>query len=711
MNNNSTFAKITQGDTSFIIIILCLIAVMVMFTESMLIPALPTLQSEFNTTETWVAWVLTIYLVVGTIATPIFGKLGDAFGKKKFLIVCMAFYTFGVTANGFAWNLQSLLCFRALQGLGMAMFPLAYAIIRDELPPERVAMSTGIVSAMFGVGSAVGLVLGAWITDNFGWRMTYHTIIPVAVVVTLLAAYKLKESPILTPSKVDIVGATAFSVAILSFLVAMTEGERWGWMSQNTLGLLGVALVFIVLFVAIEMRVKDPMINLAVLGKRNIFFANLTALIAGLTMFMMFQSITYLIRLPAPVGFHASIFDAGLLQVPGSIMLLAVGPIVGIIVNKRGAKLPLVLGTVVLAASFAYLYTFNSTKLEIVLGMVVMSVGMGLMMVSMINIIIQSVSQEQTGIATAMNTIFRTIGGVIGPTIAGVYLARYKSPIMIPTPRGLITGPLIPNHTAFDYIFLTALGISLIGIVLTLFIKQAGLDEEVARPDTRSLKRRSGIDATLNRVLTRTTTAASDVNNAPSVPRGEVADQSTYTPLAKVHRYGIEFMIRDGDRTRGANDVTILSTNGHVTQLKAERSGEGDDQIQEVTFTASDNNSGEMRGAVAVRSADGGHSIRFTPDKLRDYSIELLVKNGLTECDGDAVTVTAVDADITKLKSERSAEGDDQIQEVTFTVSDNNSGEMRGAVALRSAVTKKYALNISMMYEVRSIRQKEANSP
>ncbi|MGB8311809.1 MAG: MFS transporter [Halobacteriota archaeon] len=709
MNNNSNFAKITQNGTSFIIIILGFIAVMVMFTESMLIPALPTLQSEFNTTETWIAWVLTIYLVVGTIATPIFGKLGDAFGKKKFLLVCMTLYTFGVTANGFAWNLQSLLGFRALQGLGMAMFPLAYAIIRDELPPEKVAMSTGIVSAMFGVGTAVGLVLGAWITDNFGWRMTYHSIIPVAVVVTLLAAYKLKESPILTPSKVDIVGATAFSVAILSFLVAMTEGERWGWMSQNTLGLLGVALIFIVLFVAIEMRVKDPMINLAVLSKRNVFFANMTALIAGLSMFMMFQSITYLLRLPAPVGFNASIFETGLLQVPGAILLLVVGPIAGIVVNKRGAKLPLVLGVVVLAVSFAYFYAFNSTKLEIVLGLVVMMVGMGLMMVSMINIIIQSVSQAQTGIATAMNTVFRTIGGVIGPTIAGVYLMRYKSPIMIPTPRGLITGPLLPNHTAFDYIFLTALGISLAGIVLTLFIKQAG--PEVAHPDTQLPKQRPGVDATPNRVTASTAATASDVNNSPSVSEEDLVDQLPSPPPAKVHRYGIEFMVRGGDRTRGANDVTILSANGHVTQLKAERSGEGDDQIQEITFTASDSNSGEVRGAVAVRSADGGHFIRFTPDKLRDYSIELLVKNGLTERDADAVTVTAVDADITQLKAERSGEGDDQIQEIAFTASDSNSGEVRGAVALRSAVTKKYALNISMMYEVRSIRQREANSP
>ncbi len=233
----------------------------------------------------------------------------------------------------------------------------------------------------------------------------------------------------------------------------------------------------------------------------------------------------------------------------------------------------------------------------------------------------------------------------------------------------------------------------------------------MAHPDTHIPNQRSDADATPNRVTASTAATASDVNNSPSVSEEDLVDQLPSPPPAKAHRYGIEFMVRGGDRTRGANDVTILSANGHVTQLKAERSGEGDDQIQEITFTASDSNSGEVRGAVAVRSADGGHFIRFTPDKLRDYSIELLVKNGLTERDADAVTVTAVDADITQLKAERSGEGDDQIQEITFTASDSNSGEVRGAVAVRSAVTKKYALNISMMYEVRSIRQRGANSP
>ena len=186
--------------------------------------------------------------------------------------------------------------------------------------------------------------------------------------------------------------------------------------------------------------------------------------------------------MPAPVGFGSNIFDAGLIQVPGSILGIVVGPLAGRLVSKRGAKLPLVIGSIVLSISFYFIYAFHYTQAQVVFGLIVMSAGMGLMMVSMINIVIQSVSQFETGIATAMNTIFRTIGGVIGPTIAGVFLARYVSPLVIQTPRGSVVGPLIPNATAFNYIFLTALGVSLVGVLVTLLIKGKGTEIERRRP-------------------------------------------------------------------------------------------------------------------------------------------------------------------------------------------------------------------------------------
>jgi len=699
----------TRNGTWFVLALFGLIGIMVMFTEAMITPALPTLQAEFNTTAAWASWIVSIYLLVSSVAIPVFAKLGDSYGKKKFLLVCMTFYTIGVTANGFAWNLPSLIGFRALQGIGLAMFPLAFAIIRDEFPPERVPVATGIVSAMFGAGAAIGLVVGAWIANNFGWRTTYHTVIPAAIVLTLLAAYYLKESPIRTPSRPDVFGATTFSIALISFLIAMTEGSTWGWSSPSILSLFGLALAFILFFIFIESRIIDPMIHLAMLKKRNVFFTNITAFIAGLANFLVFQSVIYLLQAPAPIGCSCSLFQAGLVLAPGSLLMLVTAPLAGAIVSRRGAKLPLFMGAVTLAASFCYFYLFHATQLQMLLGVMISFVGMGFMMVAMINIIIQSVDQSQTGIATGMNTIFRTVGGVIGPTIVGVYLTQYTTLVPKPTPHGLMMIP-IPSDTAFDYIFLTALGIAIIGILVVLLIKGSSnkmgaagegrtkrASPEKELPDAQISKLQPVPEATPNLVLTRTATT-STVHNSSVLPGGKLANQeSPVTPRTRLWSYGIEFMVRDGKKTHGENDITILAANGHISQLRVERTREGDDQVQEITFAASNGNGGETHGTVAVRSADAErqHSIRFMPDEPSDYTIELAVKEGLVAHGADAVTVRAVNMDINQLRAERSGEGDDQVQEITFTASNGNGGETHGTLAMRSTA-KQHAMNVSM---------------
>jgi MFS family permease len=576
---------------------------------------------------------------------------------------------------------------------------------------------------MFGAGAAIGLVVGAWIANNFGWRTTYHTVIPAAIALTLLAAYYLKESPIRTPSRPDVFGATAFSVALVSFLIAMTEGSSWGWASPSILSLFGVALAFIMLFLFIESRVGDPMIHLAMLKKRNVFFTNITAFVAGLANFLVFQSVIYLLQAPAPIGCRCSLFQAGLVLAPGSLLMLVTAPLAGAIVTRRGAKLPLFMGAITLAASFCYFYVFHATQLQLLLGVMISFIGMGFMMVAMINIIIQSVEQAETGIATAMNTIFRTVGGVIGPTIVGVYLTQYTTLIPKITPHGLMMIP-VPSNTAFDYIFLTALGIAIMGILVILLIK--GRSDQVhiegEEPVKRTGPEREGrvehlsvqipkwphdADAAPRRVLARTSTPLG-ANDSPGLPGRELGTQPSSFPTTKLHGYGIELMVRDGDRTHGENDVTIRATSGHVTQLKAERSGMGDNegesdgQIQKIIFTASDGSGGETQGAVAVGSTDaeGEHFnfIRFTPDKLHDCRIELVMKNGLPLHGGDAVTVTAVNADIIRLKAERFGEDGDQIQKIIFTASDGSGGETQGTVAMRSAAAKQHVVNVSMMY-------------
>ena len=470
-NTKQTRSPALAGTGTGILLLLSLIALMIMYTETMLIAALPTIQTQFNTTTAWTAWVISIYLVVGAVATPILGKLGDSYGKRRFFLVAMVLYTVGVIGNGFAWSLASLLLFRAIQGIGLAIFPLAFAIIRDEFPPERVPPATGIVSAMFGVGAAVGLVVGSWVANNYGWQTTYHSVIPVALVLVVVAALTLKESPIRTPSRVDFPGAITFAIAIVSFLIAMTEGTSRGWTSGFIVSLLALAFVFIIVFIVIEMRTRDPMIDLAMLRKRNVFLPNITSFVSGLAMFMLFQSVVYLMEYPAPVGFGTDIFRAGEILAPAAAFMLVAGPVAGAIVTRRGAKLPLFIGAAILAASFSYYYLFRATQAQVALGAVFVCVGVSFMFTAMINIILQSVEQAQTGAATGMNTVFRTVGGSVGPTIAGVFLATYVAPIIIQTPRGPIMGPSLPTATAFDYIFLTGFGLAVVAMIVTLLIK------------------------------------------------------------------------------------------------------------------------------------------------------------------------------------------------------------------------------------------------
>jgi hypothetical protein len=160
--------------------------------------------------------------------------------------------------------------------------------------------------------------------------------------------------------------------------------------------------------------------------------------------------------------------------------MLVAAPIAGAIVASRGAKLPLFIGAAILAASFYYFYVLRATQLQIAFGAIFVCIGVGFMLTAMINVVIQSVEQSQTGIATGMNTEFRTIGGALGPTIAGVFLAAYVSPLIIQTPRGPIMGPPLPNATAFNYIFLTGSGLAVVAMLVTLLIKGPVKMEEPA---------------------------------------------------------------------------------------------------------------------------------------------------------------------------------------------------------------------------------------
>jgi len=459
----------SESGTTLVLAILSCTGLILAFSESMLIPALPVLQTEFHTTEATIAWVPAIYLILGGLVTPTFGKLGDHHGKKKLLLVALLFYTVAVVGNGFAWSVASLLVFRAVQGIGLAMFPLTFSLIRDDFPPERVPLSTGIVSAMFGVGGAIGLVGGGWITQNFSWQTNYHLLSPVAVLVTLLVAWQVRESPLRCGGRIDLSGAILLGIALLGFLVALTQGDTWGWTSAYTLGLFAVGIVFTVLLVYTERRVADPFLDLTVKGARYIYEAHFLMFIGGFAIFFSFVFATYLASAPSPIGFGFDTLQATLTLAPAAVASFVAGPLFGRLVRSWGAKNVLLLSALILDAGFLSLLLFRSVPAALAADMVIVFFGAGGIFVAVINVLFMYVPLSETGTETALNTVFRFVGAAVGPTIVGALLTAYAVPV---ASAGESSAPA-PAAQAFFYAALAATALGLIGVVIAYALKKA----------------------------------------------------------------------------------------------------------------------------------------------------------------------------------------------------------------------------------------------
>jgi EmrB/QacA subfamily drug resistance transporter len=435
----------------------------------MVIPALPALQRDLHTTTTWVTWVLTVFLLVASVATPVLGKLGDQYGKERLLVICLLIFLAGSIIAAFAWNIWVLILARAIQGAGGAVFPLSFGIIRDEFPREKVGVAIGLVSAVFGIGGGFGIVLSGLIIDNASWRWLFIvgalTIAPAAVLVHRF----VPESPIKTASRVDVLGATLLSGGLVALLLALTEGEAWGWASGRILGLGAASLVLLVAWGWAELHIDEPMVDMHMLARRVVLFTNLTALIAGFAMFGSFVLVPNFVEMPrgfsdsvqraVHYGFDASATKAGLYLLPSSFTLLFAGPIAGLIGRRVGSKWPLAAGMAFVAVAAGSLAAWHDQAWQILLALAVLGVGVGFAFAAMATLITEAVRPTETGVATGMNTVMRTVGGVIGGQIGAALLAAHTIP-----------GTNAPSVVGFEIAFAISAVAALVGAGVAVFV-------------------------------------------------------------------------------------------------------------------------------------------------------------------------------------------------------------------------------------------------
>ena len=419
--------------------------------QTMVFPALATFREEFGSSTAWTTWVLTGFLVSGAVLTPILGKLGDQFGKERLLLIALSLFLAGCLGAAFAWNIWSLIAFRAVSGAGGALFPLSFAIIRDEFPPEKVKVGIGLLSAVFGIGGGFGIVLSGVIVDHFSWRLLFLLgSIPVALSIALVHRH-VPESPIRSPSRVDVPGALLLSGGLLSLMVALTEGESWGWSSLRLLGLAAAAVVFFVLWGLVEVRSSSPMVDMRMLAHRPVLLTNIATLISGFALFSCFVLLpTFVVTASAHgYGFNASATQAGLYLLPSSVAMLFAGPLAGMVGRRFGSKWPLAAGMLIVSVAASLFAVAHDDPIPVLIASGLLGLGVGGAFAAMAGLIADNVDALEMGVAGGMNTVVRMIGAVIGGQVGAALLtAQTIGSSSIPAESAFTTAFAISAVTA-----------------------------------------------------------------------------------------------------------------------------------------------------------------------------------------------------------------------------------------------------------------------
>ena len=447
--------------------LLAVLAAFVLYVDIMLTPSLPRIASDYKVSIAEVSLILSLYTVFGTAVNPVVGKLGDIYGKKKVLIYVLVIYVAMVATTSFAPNFTLLLISRTFQGIGLGIFPLAFSLVREEFPREMVPRAQGLLSAMFGAGAALGLPIGAFVANSYGWQANYHIALPFIAVLTVLLYFTAKESVFKNPNaRLDYVGAGWLGLSLGAIVFGLSEGSTWGWTSAPVLGLIFGGAILLAPLVVYERGKSDPILNLKLLGIRNVVVSNGIGLTSGMALFLAFQAITYELELPAPSGHGFDILTTGLYLLPLAVAILIVAIPVGRLIPRFGVKPFLFAGAIVGGAGFFLLSTTTST-LGIVVCLVVASAGLGIMLVATQNLLVLSVKTREMGLATSLSTVFRNVGSSLGAPIAGSLLSSYATSYVV---SGVTVS--LPERIAFQYSFYIAVVGFAVSVVLAIFAQE-----------------------------------------------------------------------------------------------------------------------------------------------------------------------------------------------------------------------------------------------
>jgi EmrB/QacA subfamily drug resistance transporter len=424
--------------------------------QTLVIPALPFFRREFGTSQADTTWLVTGFLLSSSVLTPLLGKLGDMYGKKRLLVACLAVFGLGSLAAALGGSLAWLVACRVIQGAGAAVFPLSFGIIRDEFPREQVGMAIGIVSSAFGMGGGIGLVGSGFVLDQLSWQWLFLLGgAPVLVAAAVIWVF-VGESPVRRGGRPDFAGAGVFSLALVALLLAITKGEAWGWFSLPIVGVFAASIVCLAAWIRIERRVPEPLVDLRTLSKPAMALTNSATVLVGFSLTAFFVLMPAFVQVPT-YGYDASLTEAGLFFLPSAVAMVVCGPVAGWLGTRLGHAVTLRIGLAASASAFLLLAFAHADPALALVWMGLLGIGLAFALAAIGTLVVQNSDASETGVASGVNLIMRTVGAAIGAQVAAAVISAQ-------TPAG----SLVPHEAGFTIAFALAAGAAGLALVPAL---------------------------------------------------------------------------------------------------------------------------------------------------------------------------------------------------------------------------------------------------
>ncbi|MFF0343350.1 MFS transporter [Kribbella sp. NPDC004875] len=447
--------------------------VLVSISQTIVVPLLPSLPAITHSPVSDVSWLITVTLLTGAVFTPLLGRAGDMYGKRRVLLIALSSMVIGSLLCATSSNLSVLITGRAFQGAAVAVVPLGISILRDELPPARVIPSIAIMSSTLGIGAAFGIPAATLVVEYANWHTMFWINLGLGLLDVVLVLLIVPESAVRTSGRFDVLGALGLSAFLVCLLLAVSKSNAWS--AGRLTVLYAVAVLLVPLWGWYELRTKSPLVDLRVSARPAVLFTNLSALLIGFAFYANSLSTAQLVQEPKWTGYGLgeSIVVSGLCLLPGGVAMVLLSPVSARISSARGPRFTLMIASVIMAAGYVVRLFTSANVAGIVVGATVVSAGTAVAYSALPALIMHAVPVTETAAANGLNTLMRTIGQAICSTIVATVLAN----VTISQ-----AGKVAPALSAYLIVFVIA-GIAAAvaaGLVLLIPVRRSAPADEVA---------------------------------------------------------------------------------------------------------------------------------------------------------------------------------------------------------------------------------------